>query len=306
MNDYEWLTPELVKRARKLKGGRRVLARELHLTEHKARILADVASGKIEMPTARPDTILPAETRVVVPEHKDGRYKVGIVSDTHFGSDQQQPRMLDQMYDAFEREGVRQVYHAGDLLTGIDVYRGQAQEIFLHTMDEQVDYAIERYPRRDGIKTSIIAGNHDLSCTLRGGLDPLRAVAAARDDITYLGPLSAWVYFGPLSLYLLHPKGGLAYAVSYKLQKLIESFEGGRKPNVVVCGHWHKQAFVIERHVFGILPGCFEAQTTFERGLMLQPQLGGVVLDIEVREEEIAYTVSPKWMHFFVPRDKDR
>lgn len=306
MIDGPWLTEELLKRAKKIGGGRRMLMRELQLTDYRARMVADIVAGRTDRPGTKQGPPVPAETLVNVPERKDGKYRIGIVGDTHLGSDQQQPTMLDQAYDYFEGEGVRQVYHVGDLLTGINVFRGQIQEIFLYTMDQQVDYAIGRYPKRNGIKTSVIAGNHDLSATLSGGLDPIKAVAAARDDITYLGPLSAWVHFGPLSIYLLHPKGGLSYAVSYKLQKLIESFEGGRKPNVVVCGHWHKQAFIIERHVVGILPGCFEAQTTFERGLALQPQLGAVLLDIEVRGEEVAHVINPRWLHFFVPRECDR
>lgn len=306
--ETNWLTPDLLKRARavakKEGGGRRTLMKVFHLTDHKARILADVLAGRAEMPAQKLST-LPANTLVKIPEHKSGRYRLGILADTHLGSTAQQISMLRQVYDIFDSEGVKQVFHLGDLTDGIGVYRGQIQEQWLRTMDDQVEYAVEEYPRRSGIKTSLIAGNHDLAATLSGGLDPMRALASRRDDIRYLGPLSAWVNVGPIELHMLHPRGGRGYALSYRLQKLIESYEGGRKPRVAACGHWHSACMIEERNVLGLLPGCLCAQTSYERGLMLNPSLGAVILDIEIREEEIAHITRPTFIKFFVPREKD-
>src|SRR5690606_37202969 len=112
--------------------------------------------------------------------------------------------------------------NGGDMVTGVGVYRGQHAEIFLHTYDEQVDYTVENYPRREGITTHAIGGNHDLVFKKSIGADPLKAIADRRDDIEHLGQYSAWVELTPnFTLYLIHPAGSQAYAVSYKLQKLV-------------------------------------------------------------------------------------
>lgn len=167
------------------------------------------------------------------------------------------------------------------MLAGVGVYRGQAKEIFCHTEDDQIDYVIDRYPKRAGIDTYGIGGNHCLVFVKYGGADPWNRISLERSDIKYLGPYSATIKLAPnCSLYMLHPDGGPAYATSYKIQKLIESFEGGNKPNIAVMGHYHKQLYIVERNVHGIMPGCFEGQTTHLRRKAIQPRIAGTILDI--------------------------
>jgi hypothetical protein len=72
---------------------------------------------------------------------------------------------------------------------------------------------------------------------------------------------------------------------SYKLQKIVESFEGGKKPNVLVAGHWHSWCECSPRNVHAMLAMCFESQTDHERRNALQPVVGGLILDISFQEE---------------------
>ena len=46
---------------------------------------------------------------------------------------------------------------------------------------------------------------------------------------------------------------------SYKLQKLMESFTGGEKPNIVLSGHYHKALYMFNRNIHGL--ECFEGDT---------------------------------------------
>ena len=170
----------------------------------------------------------PAHTPTELPPPDDrGVIRIGFVSDTHLGSMQQQLTHLRDAYRRMSDLGITTVYHVGDVLAGVNVYRGQHNELFLHSYDEQIAYAVEAYPRTPGIVTKAIAGNHDLRSLKDGGADPVKVWAMQRPDVEYLGPYSAWATAGDFSNYLLHPDGGGSYAVSYKLQKLVESFLGG-------------------------------------------------------------------------------
>jgi hypothetical protein len=84
------------------------------------------------------------------------RIRLGLVSDTHLCSKVDQLDALAAAYDTFAREGVRDVLHMGDMVDGFGVYRGQEFEIRCAGMDEQVEYAAEFYPRRDGIRTRFV------------------------------------------------------------------------------------------------------------------------------------------------------
>lgn len=245
-----------------------------------------------------------AEAETPLPAPVDGHIRIGIVSDTHLGSKYQQLSYLRETYGRFEGSGVQEVYHVGDVLDGVDVYRGQHAEQFLHTYDEQIDYAVEHYPRAS-FRTKVIGGNHDLAGVRRGDSDPLRRLASQRPDIEYLGPYSAWPQLSHLLMYLLHPDGPAAYAISYKLQKIVESFEGGRKPHVLAVGHWHQMAYFHSRNVHAFYPGTFQAQTEHERRKALQPQVGAVLLDIQVADDGSWHEVTPRFFRFFVPKEHD-
>lgn len=163
--------------------------------------------------------------------------RFGAMSDTHLGSKYENLNLLDAAYDMYEREGIKDVYHSGDLLDGENMYRGQVYELHVHGCDDQIAYAVDRYPQRKGIKTYFIIGNHDGSFWKRSGIDIGLMVAAARPDMIYLGPDEADVELrsktGKAMLRLHHPHKGTAYSLSYNSQKYIESLTGGHKSNMI-------------------------------------------------------------------------
>ena len=282
------------------KKSQRAIARELGIP--RTTLQRIIARHQLNKPDAE-SSPFPAEAPVQLPTPQGERLIIGVVSDTHLGSKYQQLSYLRETYRRFADAGAQQVLHCGDLLDGVDVYRGQHAQQFLHTYDDQIDYAIEHYPR--DLPTVVIGGNHDLAGVKRGDSDPLRRLAAERPDITYAGPFSAWPQYGRLLWYLLHPDGKGAYAVSYKMQKIIESFEGGNKPHVLLVGHWHQMLYLHLRNVHGIHPGCFQAQTEHDRRLALQPQIGAVLLEITVEQDGALHTITPRFIRYFIPKEKD-
>jgi len=103
----------------------------------------------------------------------------------------------------------------------------------------------------------------------------------------FLGEEQARVQFetpnGPWTLGLAHPGGGSAYALSYKPQKIIESLEGGTKPNMLAIGHFHKAEMMPSyRNVAGVQAGTFQRQTPFMVRGGLAAHVGGWIIEVTV------------------------
>lgn len=240
----------------------------------------------------------------------DGKLlRVGVVSDTHQSSKECALDELHAAYDWLAAEGIDTVLHAGDLTCGRGIYRGQDAEIQRVTLSDQVDHLVAEYPRRDGVVTVCIAGNHDLEGEAgRVGFDPVAAFSAQRDDVVYLGGYSAWAEIGagqvenPPYAHLLHGKGGMSYAYSYKAQKLVDGYPGGRKPAILIPGHWHVRAAFEARSVQVLFPGCFEWQSKFMQRLGLHPAVGFHLLEVVVGSDGSIVQFLPRWLRFYQGR----
>lgn len=210
--------------------------------------------------------------------------RFGIVSDTQMGSQYENLNWLHHCYDIFEREKIATVYHPGDLVEGIRIYKGQEFEIHVHGHKAQKEYCIENYPRRDGIVTYVIGGNHDYSFWKLSGADIVEEIADKRDDINYMGFIEADIEVtcdsGKAIIRLVHPTKGTAYAVSYQPQQYINSLSGGEKPNVCIFGHYHKSEFLPYRNVQCIQGGCCQYQTMFMKGKHIAAVQGAWIIEM--------------------------
>lgn len=234
------------------------------------------------------------------------RLRVGVVSDTHLGANEEALGELHLAYDIFEREGITEVWHAGDWGTGVGMFKTHHAEAKVHTAEEQVEYLVEHYPQRKKIRTRGISGNHDLEGDFgKLGFDPVRAFAARRDDIDYLGEYSAWLEIreGTGSwVHLLHGAGGMSYAYSYKAQKLVDGYPSGRKPAALIVGHWHVRGNIRARDVEVMWPGCFEWQSRFLKRLGLHPAVGFHILEATVADDGSIVRWRPEWFPFYAGR----
>lgn len=234
-------------------------------------------------------------------------FRLGVVSDTHLCSCQQQLSHLHTAYDVFEREGIDTVLHAGDVTTGNGkVYKGQLHDVFLLGADAQKRYAVDNFPRREGIVTHTIGGNHDESWFKDSGYDIVNGIAEQRSDIIYHGYACATLDFYGIKVMLWHPRGApSAYARSYKLQRVIESISPKDKPHILLMGHYHSTCTVkCYRNVYGLMLGCFESQTKFEVEKGLYPEIGFSILDIGWDEDGVV-NIKEDWHPFYVPVERD-
>jgi DNA polymerase II small subunit/DNA polymerase delta subunit B len=237
---------------------------------------------------------------------KSGKsYKIGIVADTQMGSKYQQLTHLHTFYNICKREGIDTVLHAGDVVDGEKVYRGQEYELFAHGADAQRDYVIDNYPKIDGIKTYMISGNHDASFWSVSGYNIVEAICDERDDLVFLGDNYAVYTVGKINIAVMHGEGGVAYARSYKLQKIIEQISPENKPHMLLLGHFHVEDIQpMYRNVVGIQLPCFQAQTPYLARKGLYPELGGWIVEFEVNEKGFA-SIRYENFPFYVPIKHD-
>ena len=218
--------------------------------------------------------------------------RLGVVSDTHLGSQYQALQELEAVYDEFACRGVSAVMHAGDVFAGVGMYRGQETDELLPAVDtysRQVDYAEAEYPARDEITTYMIAGNHDLDGAFSRSLSsPVRALASRRRDITYLGDDRASVELtNGATVMIAHGRGPAGYAHSYRGQRFIESLGRRERPDLLILGHFHRAGFFVHDGVSCVLAACFQTQTPFLAANGIEPDVGGFVISLTATAGEM-------------------
>jgi predicted phosphodiesterase/biotin operon repressor len=255
--------------------------------------------------------VLPNRTNLHKSLLEGNEITIGVVSDTHLSSNEEALSELHLAYDIFEERGITEVLHAGDWTCGVDIFRGQVSEIKNHTFESQVEYLVEHYPKRDGIVTRGISGNHDIEGGFgRIGANPVVALANQRDDIEFLGDYSAWINYGPDEenpcwIHLLHGKGGMSYSYSYKAQKLADGYRAERMPALLAVGHWHVRGAFEARGVQVLFPACFEWQSPFLTRLGLSPAVGFHILTLTIGDDGTLVKMIPEYFRFTEGRTAD-
>ncbi|MFN3323409.1 MAG: HTH domain-containing protein [Bryobacteraceae bacterium] len=272
---------------------------------HNVEIIAD---GEATLSTeVRPNASEPLIVHSMQ-DYRNGFRVFGATSDNHLGSKHERLDVLNALYDLYAAEGVTEVFNAGNWIEG-EAGKMNFHDIKVFGLDDQVDYWIENYPQRKGITTHFIAGDdHEGWYQKRerieiGKYAMLRARAAGREDLNYLGYLEADVELraaeGSRWMKVMHPGGGSAYALSYAPQKLVESFQGGEKPSALLIGHYHKFDFNYSREVFCVQTGCTCDQSVFMRKQKIQAHVGGCLIRINQATNGTINRFQVEWVPFY-------
>ena len=197
--------------------------------------------------------------------------------------------------------GIKSVLHAGDVVAGFGIYAGQENEVHTFGADAQAEYVVKNYPKIKGITTYFITGNHDLSFHKRSGVDIGQIITTKRPDMIYLGQYQGDVFLDGVRIRLIHPDGGGAYAISYKLQKIAEQIRSGDKPHILISGHAHTSMYFWYRNIHCLMAGCFEGQTTFLLRKGINPAIGGWIMEMRAAKDKkkSVVAIKPSWIPFF-------
>lgn len=255
--------------------------------------------------------IVPGNAVEIVHKLADYRHrwrKFGVCGDKHLGNRQARLDVLNALYDIYESEGVTEVYDTGNWIDG-EAGKLNKQELLVFGLDNQINYWIDNHPQRKGITTYFIAGDdhegwyQQRECVEIGRYAELRAVQSGRQDLKYIGYVEGDIKLsteqGHAWMKVMHPGGGSSYALSYTSQKMVESFQGGEKPQVLLMGHYHKINFGFPREVYVLDTGTCCDQTIFMRKKKLQAHVGGWLVEMNQAPDGHINRFKPEFFHFF-------
>ena len=212
------------------------------------------------------------------------RIRIGLMSDTHIGSKYQDLSVLEDIFKRFKKEKVEAIYIAGDITEGYNMRPGHSFECSLHGADEQIKGVVDNIPSNKK-QIYFITGDHDHSHFKRQGIDVGIHIDERRKDMHYLGMFNATIKLAKnTSLMLVHPAKGTAYAISYHPQKMVESFSGGEKPNILAIGHYHKIENLFYRNIHVYQTGCIQSQTGWMKRMNLSAHKGAWIVDLFLKE----------------------
>lgn len=167
----------------------------------------------------------------------NGEFTFLALSDTRLCSYYEQMSILKEIYLRAFKEGALFALHLGDITEGIHTNNYLKDTIFAHDTYSQKEYVVNNYPYIDDFKTYFIIGEHDEThMKMDGNIGKM--ISNERDDMIYLGQRRAVVRAGNTNILMRHPKGKVAYTMSYKSQRHINAMRSEDKVNIVLNGHW--------------------------------------------------------------------
>ena len=275
-----------------------------HLEESGYNVLWDGSRVRILKEYPKPGA------RLVCAAPLTGRvYQFGVISDSHLCSKYARQDVLEDAYDEFEALSIKDVFHCGNIIDGHTHFN--RFELHCHGITDQAHYLLDHYPQRPGITTHFVTGTcHEGWWYKREGLDVgrylnMEAQGRGRTDLHYLGFQEADVeLLDPKTklssiLRVMHPGGGSSYALSYASQKIIESLQGGEKPAVLLCGHFHKAIYHTVRNVHCIQAGCAQDQTPWMRGKRIAAHVGFWAVSLQQDKKGAVRKITPSFYNYF-------
>lgn len=225
-------------------------------------------------------------------------FTFGYFSDPHIGHKKFRTDLFDYMTRFFQREKPDFILNPGDHLEGMSGRPGHVYELSHIGFAQQFAYLKELYALLDEFPHYGIDGNHDQWYYKKGdgGVIVGEELEKALKNYHHIGQDEGDLEVSGVKIKLYHGGDGTAYATSYKLQKLIESFTGGEKPNIVLSGHYHKALYMFSRGVHGFECGTLCGQTRWMRGKKIPAHMGFGLIRVVFNDKGVE-----RLQHEFVP-----
>lgn len=214
---------------------------------------------------------------------------IGYMGDIHIGSVYTDYAYLKDARKAFKANKVDMVVITGDVTEGMSNRPGHIYECTELGYDAQKKKSIELLKPFDFCPVKMIDGNHDRWYIKSAGAHIVKDICAELgENFEFLGHDEGDILInGVVKVKLWHGEDASSYAISYRLQKLIESFSGGEKPHVLFAGHVHKDGQFLIRNVHCISTGSIQKQSKWMRGKRISAHTGFGVVRMVVNESGV-------------------
>lgn len=216
-----------------------------------------------------------------------------------FGSIYTDPGMWESALKQFKKEKCEFIAHVGDLTEGMSNRPDHIYQL------SHIGYAAQKKHAREMLqlwpgKIYVISGNHDRWFIKNAGADIIEDVTENLPNVEYLGHDEGNISLkGKASLRLWHGEDGNSYAVSYRIQKVVESLTGGEKPNIMLFGHTHKTIYLPERNIHCYSLGSIQKQSKWMRGKRIKADTGFWIIDAYVGRSGGVAKITGTWYPFY-------
>lgn len=232
----------------------------------------------------------PKEVFQRFPRRRSDWISLVLLSDTHFVSNYSREDLVNQFYDDMSSEGIKDFYHCGDLWDGCtgytQIYPGHIHNVPFLGFDKGLEHVVEKFPKKRGVRTHLILGNHEARVLEREGLDFGKHLHSRRPDIDYLQPYYARVQLSEdpvLMLDMVHPAWHIPYTVGYLQQKYIRSVPPSRRADIYGFGHTHHHQHVsVEGDDESFLTGGWQDVNEYCIRRNMGSEIGGYKLRIKL------------------------
>ena len=241
---------------------------------------------------------------------KNNCYRFGAFGDLHAGSKYARWDVRSDLMKRAEDFGAFAILDTGNWCDGEAPFNKYDLEII--GMSQQIQLLADKYPKIKTPTYAVTGADHEGWWIKREGIDVGRYCESVMREAGHswidLGYIEADIILRNVNsgatsiLRVAHPGGGSAYALSYKPQKIVESYEGAEKPAVVLFGHYHKLECGNVRNVWYCQTGCQCDQTPFMRQKNLESHVGGILLGLEQDPETGAITRMTPDIHRYFNR----
>lgn len=218
-------------------------------------------------------------------------------TDPHIGSEVYQEAFLDALVKEAQEFGAEFGVLAGDVSEGMSSRPGHVYELTHIGYASQLRYAVEQLSKWNG-KLYCIDGNHDRWYLKSNGAVIVEDICRQLPDAEFLGHDEGDIDVNGIKLRLFHGEDSSSYATSYRIQKLVESYTGGDKPNVLLVGHTHKQGYFFERHIHCVSGGALSTQSRWMRSKRLANHAGFWLIEMTVNGGDVS-RFKVEWMPFY-------
>lgn len=222
----------------------------------------------------------------------------GSLTDTHLGSIYTDPGMLNTAFEEMKKAGVDFITHSGDVHEGLSHRAGHMYECSHLGYSAQLEHSREMFSQWKDSPIYMIDGNHDRWYIKSNGALIVEELCRGQENLHFIGHDEGNIKIGGITIKLWHGEDGSSYAFSYRIQKIVECFTGGEKPNVLICGHTHKGLYMFDRHIHCLSAGAIQKQSKWMRSKRAASHTGFWITKMGINETGVTW-IEPRWYPFY-------
>lgn len=222
----------------------------------------------------------------------------GHITDLHVGSIYFVEKYFYQALEECHKEKCKFIAVTGDITEGMNIRHCNIYELTHLGATAQKEYAVNLLKQWTK-PLYLIDGNHDRWYMKPGGLIIVKEICKEIPNAEFLGQDEGDIKIGEnIIVKLWHGEDSSSYATSYRIQKIVEAFSGGEKPNILLAGHTHKQIYMFERNVHCISGGAMCKQSHWMRSKRLANHMGFWIIKAWIGKTGVT-KFSPTWYPFY-------